>query len=175
MSTISSRSQDLSARPSLEQQRKRARELLRAARVGDPTALDRFRRHHPRFAAGSSLRLADAQLVIAREAGLPSWPRLVAQLRGDNRRTRLFVTQRSYYEDRAQGLLSTQQQGLPASLAQIRAWHPRFARASDDEVAAGPFTIEDARLVYARQHGFKLWDDRHRATAGAAGSHPRSA
>ncbi|MGH2346359.1 MAG: ankyrin repeat domain-containing protein, partial [Chloroflexota bacterium] len=159
MSTTSPRPQDPPARPNLEQQRKRARELLQAARAGDSMALDRFRRRHPRFADGAALRLADAQLVIAREYGLPSWPRLVAQLRGDSRRTRLFVTERSYYEDRAEGLLSTQQQGLPASLAQIRAWHPRFTRASDDEIAAAPFTIEDARLVYARQHGFKHWDD----------------
>ncbi len=159
MSTTAPGPQDLPDRPSIEQQRKRARELLRAARIGDPIALDRFRRYQPRFAVGASLRLADAQLVIAREYGLPSWPRLAAQLRGDRHRTRLFVTERSYYEDRAQGLLSTQQQGLPASLAQIRAWHPRFARASADEIAAAPFTIEDARLVYARQHGFKHWDD----------------
>ncbi|HWL80704.1 MAG TPA: DUF1835 domain-containing protein [Roseomonas sp.] len=72
----------------LDQQRKRAKELARAARQGDATALRRFRQHHPKAAmlAGPSLpppliRLSAAQLVIARELGLPDWPHLVAHLR----------------------------------------------------------------------------------------------
>lgn len=159
MPTASTSIRDLPTPPSLEQQRKRARELLLAARAEDPAALRRFRQHHPRFAAGSTLRLADAQLVIAREFGFPSWPRLVAHIRGDGRRTRPFVAERSYFEERAEGLLAVHQQHLPASLAQIRAWHPRFAGTSDEEIANAAFTIDDARLVYARQHGFKRWAD----------------
>ncbi|AXS39046.1 DUF1835 domain-containing protein [Breoghania sp. L-A4] len=69
---------------SLPQQKKQAKELRDGMRAGTPAALDRFRRHHPkaselapadmpeRFSA-----LADAQLVIARELGVQSWPRLV--------------------------------------------------------------------------------------------------
>lgn len=60
----------------LEQQRKRAKELLKAARDDDPEALARILCHiSPREAP---LRLADAQFVIARECGFPSWPRLKA-------------------------------------------------------------------------------------------------
>ena len=65
----------------LEQQRKRARELQRALRLGDAAARARFLRHHPRaeqLLPEALTRLSEAQLVIARELGLPSWPRLKA-------------------------------------------------------------------------------------------------
>ena len=67
------------ARPSLEQYRKQAKELLRAALAGDHGALARLHAHHPRFSELNSSKLqkatlADAQLVIAREHGCASWP-----------------------------------------------------------------------------------------------------
>lgn len=73
------------ARPlSIQQQKKQAKELRNALRTGSRAALVRFRRHHPKAdglkpeAIGERLgALADAQLVIARELGLPSWPKLI--------------------------------------------------------------------------------------------------
>ena len=66
-----------------EQQRKRAKELLRAFRQGERAAAERIARVHPRARMSSidrvlalPLQLADAQLVIAREQGYASWPRL---------------------------------------------------------------------------------------------------
>ena len=65
----------------LEQQRKLAKDLIRAARDGDPAALARIRAVRPDAAAPPrSLKLADAQLAVAREAGFASWPKLVADL-----------------------------------------------------------------------------------------------
>jgi ankyrin repeat protein len=67
---------------SLEQQRTLARDLIRAARAGDAGARDRLRA--VRADAGDpsrGLKLADAQLAVAREAGFASWPTLVAALR----------------------------------------------------------------------------------------------
>jgi hypothetical protein len=65
----------------LEQQRKRAKELLRTFRAGDEAASQRFRRHHPGAdPASRPIKLSDAQLVIAREIGLPSWPKLKAHI-----------------------------------------------------------------------------------------------
>ena len=65
--------------PSLEFDRKQARALLDAARRGEPDALARLRARHPRFRSPGApivdLALHDAQLVIAREYGFPSWPR----------------------------------------------------------------------------------------------------
>jgi len=71
----------------LEYQRKRAKELAKAVRAGEPAALGRFRKRHPRAAglADAALvarlgRLSEAQLVVARELGLPSWPKLKAHV-----------------------------------------------------------------------------------------------
>jgi ankyrin repeat protein len=67
----------------LEQQRKLAKELIRAARHGDPAALARIRAVRPDAGAPPrSLQLADAQFAVAREAGFESWAALVADLQG---------------------------------------------------------------------------------------------
>jgi ankyrin repeat protein len=63
---------------SLEQQRKLAKDLLRAARAGDAGAIARIRAH--RTDADPPL-LAHAQLAVAREAGFPSWRALADRLR----------------------------------------------------------------------------------------------
>jgi len=62
----------------LERQKRLAKSLRDAARSGDEDALSRVRRHHPRFSAldPAVFKLSDAQLVLAREAGLASWPAL---------------------------------------------------------------------------------------------------
>ncbi|HYG90896.1 MAG TPA: DUF1835 domain-containing protein [Azospirillum sp.] len=59
----------------LGQQKTRAKELLRDLRAGEPAALRRLQAQRPEVSAP---QLADAQFVIAREVGLPSWPRLKA-------------------------------------------------------------------------------------------------
>jgi ankyrin repeat protein len=56
----------------LEQLRKQAKELARAARAGEAEALERL--------GGREPILASAQLVLAREHGHPSWPALVTAL-----------------------------------------------------------------------------------------------
>ena len=59
----------------LEQLRKRAKDLVRAARAGDEDALTRLNGREP--------TLAHAHLVLAREHGYPSWPALVAAADAD--------------------------------------------------------------------------------------------
>lgn len=61
----------------LEQLRKQAKELARAARTGDADALARIQAHAP---ARERVALADAQLALAREHGHRSWPVFVAAL-----------------------------------------------------------------------------------------------
>ena len=81
-------SDSLPERPDLDQLRRRAKELRDAARAGDAAALERMARHHAAV-PGSAIRLATAQLVIARELGFASWPRLTAAIEADaaSRRT----------------------------------------------------------------------------------------
>ena len=63
----------LPAHPSLEQLRKRAKELLRAVRAEEPAAITRLRAH---LDPAKNVALADAQFVIAREHGFASWAKL---------------------------------------------------------------------------------------------------
>ena len=151
----------------LEQQKKQARELLRAIRAGNEDAISRLRRLHSRWTTvdEATIRqlaaLHDAQFVLAREQGFASWPKLkaYAEPSSRSRHTRVFVADVAWIADRARGLLRTRQSAGPAALEQIREWHPRFADCSDEEIRLAPFTEEDARLVYAREHGFESWDD----------------
>ena len=73
-------SEALPPRPSLDQLRRRAKELRDAARSGDPAAMERITACTPAAGAGT-ITLAAAQLAIAREHGHPSWPQLVAEVR----------------------------------------------------------------------------------------------
>jgi ankyrin repeat protein len=63
-------------RPHLASFRRQARALQRAAQAGEPDAVARVERHHPSPEDVHSLQLSAAQLVIAREYGFASWPRL---------------------------------------------------------------------------------------------------
>jgi ankyrin repeat protein len=80
MTTVS---RDLPSRPHLDVPKRQARDLLKQFRAGNPDALDRVRRRHPRHkdadassAKTAEFRLSDAQLVIAREYGLSNWTEL---------------------------------------------------------------------------------------------------
>lgn len=66
----------LPPRPSLEMQQKRAKSLLRAALTGEPDAVERVQALHPKPPSPDSLKLADAQLVVARGYGFESWTAL---------------------------------------------------------------------------------------------------
>jgi hypothetical protein len=70
---------ELPDRPDVDQLRRQARELHRAAADGDARALGRLRE------VSDKVTLSAAQLAIARDYGFPSWPRLKAEV--DRRRT----------------------------------------------------------------------------------------
>ena len=76
-------SASLPDRPNLGQLRRQAKELRDAARRGEPGALDRVTRIY-RAAPQGGVTLAAAQLVIARELGFTSWPRLKAAVESNS-------------------------------------------------------------------------------------------
>jgi putative phosphoribosyl transferase len=87
----------LPVRPDLNQYKKQAKDLVKACTASVPEALERIRLHHPRLRGVAdidihcaSFKLADAQLVIAREHAFESWPRFSRHV--DSR------TPRSQYE-----------------------------------------------------------------------------
>jgi len=71
----------LPVRPHLEQLQRQAKEWLRAVRAGDAHAIAELREHHPDAVDPSAVKLADAQLVLARTYGASSWARLVHAVR----------------------------------------------------------------------------------------------
>jgi ankyrin repeat protein len=78
---------ELPACPNLEQYKKQAKDLTRHCALGNPDALARARKHHPRLhnlvesnPAVRQMGLTDAQLVIAREHGFESWPKFAKHI-----------------------------------------------------------------------------------------------
>jgi len=72
-------------RLNLEQQKKRAKELIKAFNSSDVLAISRFQEHHfDRYesilSGDGKAKLSDAQYIIARELGLSSWPKLKAHI-----------------------------------------------------------------------------------------------
>jgi ankyrin repeat protein len=72
-------SNSLPENPDLDQLRRQAKELRDSARRDEASAVGRFVRHYG-SAPQRAVTLAAAQLVIARELGFTSWPRLKAAL-----------------------------------------------------------------------------------------------
>jgi ankyrin repeat protein len=112
--------------PDLDQLRKQAKDLLRAARAGDPTASTRFRILPSLAHAGDDelarapLALHDAQSVIAREHGFPSWNALRERI---EELTLGLV-------DAARELVEAATDGRTARAERLLALHPRIAGAS---------------------------------------------
>jgi Ankyrin repeats (many copies)/Ankyrin repeat len=154
------------ARPNLEQYRKQAKALSRACALGDAEALERIRQFHPQ-PSKRPLTLADAQLVIAREHGIDSWPRLAREIE------RLLLTQslQSIQDPVAAFLIaaSVPREGDHAAgtleeAEAIRARFPQVARANiftaavlGDAVAVREFMARDASSARAKG-GIYDWD-----------------
>jgi ankyrin repeat protein len=153
----------LPAAPSLEQLRKRARDLQRAHRAGDPAARTRVERHAP--SPDEPLKLSAAQLVVAREHGFASWPRLRAYV--DRVATHGADLQHAYHDDldyyagRAHGLLASAEDATPGAVAAF-------------ERHGAPVDGDGARQVVARMHGFPSWPAlrRHVAALRTGGGEP---
>lgn len=68
-----------------------------------------------------------------------------------NQPHRPLSTEIAYYADRADGLLSAFQDGMPGLEAGVQRVYP--------ELGAEPFTSEAARIVIVREHGFSTWEE----------------
>ena len=108
----------LPARPDLDQLRRQARELHRAALAGDADALRRVRR------VSGTVGLSAARLAIAREYGSASWPKLKAEV---ERRRAQAVTgvgenQGLAREDRTDERSATVAEPGPAAAPPLKSW-----------------------------------------------------
>jgi hypothetical protein len=144
----------LPPRPNLEFEHKEAKALLRRLRAGDPDALARARARHAAIDASAPvrIRLADAQLVIAREYGFTSWPRL-ARYFGDVDRQRqspqrsVRTEGRGFYDGRVRALLTEHRDRRAWAGRDLASYVPRFYGKRLDEIFASAITEDDARLA----------------------------
>lgn len=134
-------SPNLPERPDLEHLRREAKSLLKAARAGDPVALERFATV-PRVgtlspaALRDAAKLADAQHAIARAYGFESWPRLKQE-----------IDARAPLTDQAERFLQALREGNDARAARIAARVPALSRANLSCAAALADEAEVERLL----------------------------
>jgi hypothetical protein len=124
----------LPSHPNLDHLKYQAKDLLKEHAERDPSVAQRIREFHPRFSAATDagifavqLKLSDAQLAIAREAGFPSWARLKRHIERPTLTDRLDLPHHERIEDatfrRAVNLIDAgDAAGLRAHLKQ----HPKL-------------------------------------------------
>jgi ankyrin repeat protein len=152
----------LPPRPNLEFYKKQAKALRKGFAAARAEDVARVEAHLPRRSA-AGLLLSEAQHVIARELGFASWPKLkqhIAVVTGPAPiRRHLLSTDLAYNEERATALLDVLMDAVPSSLDAVRRLHPSHSEAADAELRGVQLTANDARLIYARDHGFASWAD----------------
>jgi hypothetical protein len=154
----------LPLRPSLEYERKEAKALLRRLRAGDSESIARAQAVHPRMQPPSlgRVQLADAQLVIAREYGFASWPKLVQYFNDVHRQTqspgRRHFRPLDFLSESALRLVAAHQRREPTVARELAAYVPRFYGLKAAEIFASSLTEDDARLTVARRNGYPSWE-----------------
>jgi hypothetical protein len=150
----------LPARPNLAWYRKAAKQLHGAVAEHDPAALERAREVLGERVAERVL-LADAQHVIAQEHGYRSWPDFQAIVRSrsedDRPVDRIGLGDESGYDERARRLQEELGAGRDDALRRVRAYVPRLQSLSDATLTEAGLERRDARLVVAREYGFRTW------------------
>jgi ankyrin repeat protein len=140
----------LPSRPSYEQLRKQAKDLHRACARHDTAAAQHLHDTHPDDTAAAAepadAKLADAQLVIAREHGFSSWPQLQRSLAD------LEVVANEVVVLQAQFA----QANADARQVLLEGVHDR-ARFVDYRDGDTSLSEVDARLVIANGRGYALW------------------
>jgi hypothetical protein len=138
--------------PDLEQYKKQAKDLLKAARSGESDAqhrLDAVRNRRGHYL------LADAQLALTREHGFQSWPefaREIESLSGPSPRTT--------WRAAANAVTA----GDEYALAELLTDHADLLRKHNPPAyvpsGPGPYYGEmDTRTIIAREHHFGSWDE----------------
>jgi hypothetical protein len=155
----------LPARPSLEQLRKQAKELLRDFHAGNLAAVERIRSISPRLADSSGpedVTLADAQFVLARSYGFDSWAKLAQHVEAVQLSGRLEQFERlatdflaAYAGDNEALKRLGAHLGVSYTASQLQDRVRDHLRSLPD--SAGEPTLADVRLMIARQYGFETW------------------
>lgn len=151
-------------RPSLEQLRKQAKELLQQLRNGDPSATERLRKNKPN---ADDPILADAQFVLAREHGFESWPRLVHHIQSvqspDVEQHRRIAEDMLAVYNSADVAAAARLNAVfhsELNIQQIRDFiRDKLFNLPDTQRLLNNFTLVEAQHVVARLYGFKDWNE----------------
>ncbi len=152
---------ELPPRPSLEQYKKQAKDLLHSHQSGDRGALARIKRHHPRVGKlpeaelrTAKLALAGAQLIVAREHGFESWPAFAKHIQARSQTSPADPIWRS-----AENAVIA---GDVAALERLLREHEdMFRRRQPPSFGPGglrpDYSGGDARSIVVRNHHFENW------------------
>jgi hypothetical protein len=137
----------LPGRPDLDQLRRQARELLRAAAANDEEALGRIR------AVSEKQTLSAAQLAIAREYGFPSWPKLRAEVLRRQAATEPDAGTEAVPET------ATATESAPKSWQEMREWCARLleSRTGQDVAAWNERIAADTPQNRADEPALRKW------------------
>src|SRR5439155_7012432 len=152
---------ELPDRPNLDQYKKQAKELVKAAKAGDARAFVLMREHHPRLKQlpddqlhRTTFALADAQLVVARAHGFDSWPKFAKHIETitSESPSRIWTRAEKAVVD-----------GDVATLDALIAQHGDMLRTGPVQSSwwgglAPNYSKGDARAIIAREHDFGSWD-----------------
>ena len=152
----------LPARPSLEQYKKRAKDLVKNHKSNDPEAVQLIKQYHPRLGKLSDsgilnarFALADAQLIIAREHGFESWPKFAKHIEALNRES--FPD--ALWKSAEKAVIS----GDVVTLERLLRENPKFFREHQPppyvSSGPGPNYAGEAGSIIARAHDFGNWTD----------------
>lgn len=166
-------SRSLPSQPNLDQYKKQAKELLQGSRAGDADALKRIAQFHPRFQnqtvaalRSAALRLADAQLVIAREHGFESWPKFASHIENVrlSQRVDSITDPVAAFLEAASAPLEWHNSGTLDEAEMILARHPHVATANiftaavvGDEARVRDWLTRDPAFATAKG-GPRGWD-----------------
>lgn len=170
--------------PNLEYLAKQAKELLRELRTAATGAIVRIRSQHPKFAdqpdgiSETSFRLADAQLVIAREYGFESWTKLKRRVEALTAESpvhehvigveaffsRFTIAKPSmplveWLQPQADLLLELHAQRNPVVVMVCQLNHMPAQRPTVEQLFESPMSLDDARQTIAAAYLFKSWSE----------------
>ena len=160
-------SDELPRRRTLESLKKEAKRWLDALRQDSHTARTRLQRALSEAIATPGLR--DVQHALAREQGFPGWSDLKRHLETVDAQVEASLRR---YDDMTDALLQAYRTGTPDAMERhwSLTWHRRSWQAMRTYVqldlgreAGSPtleedITLDDARYLVAREHGFENWD-----------------
>jgi hypothetical protein len=182
-------SKSLPSSPSLDHLKYQAKDLLNAHTAKSPEALARIRAFHPKFAGkkdhevqAGRFSLSDAQLIVAREYGFESWPKLkhhVELASRTNAQAAIPATapapsprdSADYLENLARDLVAAYESGDAAAIQRLNehygqsfthgdvraaVWH-NVNKVRQAQGRPGCFTLPDAQELIAQQAGFGNW------------------